>query len=93
MYLVLSHGVEYLSMLGCQVTDKGTAPWIFSLLDVVLEPLLTNVALVGVDLLLLLALQVGDDVVEGAAVQVVDDVVQLDLQFDVKLLFMYNFKS
>ena len=77
--LVLSHGVEYLSVLGCQVTDKGTAPWILSLLDVVLEPLLTNVALVGVDLLLLLALQVGDDVVEGAAVEVVDDVVELHL--------------
>ena len=90
-YLVLSHGVEYLSVLGCQVTDKGTAPWIFSLLDVVLEPLLTNVALVGVDLLLLLALQVGDDVVEGAAVEVVDDVVQLHLRYEVKL-FMFNLK-
>ena len=92
-YLVLSHGVEYLSVLGCQVTDKGTAPWIFSLLDVVLEPLLTNVALVGVDLLLLLALQVGDDVVEGAAVEVVDDIVELNLKLVFGLLMLNRLLS
>ena len=72
-------------MLGCQVADEGTARWVFTLLDIVLELLLTDVALICVDFLLFLALQVGDDVVEGAAVEVVDDIVELNLKFDSRL--------
>ena len=92
-YLVLSHGIEYLSVLGRQMADEGTARWIFPLLDVVLELFLTNVALVGVDLLLLLALQVRDDVVEGAAVEVMDDVVELNLKFVFNLLKLNRWLS
>ena len=72
-------------MLSCQVTDKGTAPRVFALLDIVLELLLTDVALVCVDFLFFFSLQVGDDVVEGASVEVVDDIVELNLKFDSRL--------
>ena len=85
IYLVLKHSVEYLSMLGCQVANEGAAPWVFTLLYVVLELLLTDVALVCVDLLFFFSLQVGDDVVEGASVEVVDDIVELNLKFDSRL--------
>ena len=93
IYLVLKHGVEYLSVLGCQVADEGTARWVFTLLDIVLELLLTDVALICVDFLLFLALQVGDDVVEGAAVEVVDDIVELNLKFVFGLLMLNRLLS
>ena len=68
-------------MLSCQVADEGAAAWVFTLLYVVLELLLTDVALICVDFLFFFSLQVGDDVVEGASVEVVDDIVELNLKF------------
>ena len=93
IYLVFKHGVEYLSVLGCQVADEGTARRVFTLLDIVLELLLTDVALICVDFLLFLALQVGDDVVEGAAVEVVDDIVELNLKLVFGLLMLNRLLS